>query len=121
MPSLEQINLFETKIIATVLTPTANAESKATGAATGSLKRWLVRALLISADGAPAAGKECVYREGGVDKFKIGIPAAAFSPIFLRYEPPMLLPVDTAVEVSVPALGAGVKGYVTIFGSAVSQ
>lgn len=77
--------------------------------------RHLVVGVTVSADGAPAAAVlvQIEDEDGGVlDQFYV--PAGAFTPIAINYNHPLRGSPDANVTASLPALGSGVTGSISI-------
>lgn len=98
-----------------------NAACTAT-VAVSTAQRAHIMGVIISANGAPAAGVSAEYRVGGVTKFEVQLPAAAHFPIFVPFTTRGLLHgVDEDVQFNVPAYGVGIKVSVQIIGHLVSK
>jgi hypothetical protein len=98
-----------------------NAECTAT-AAVSTAARAHVMGVLISANGAPAAGVTAEYRVDGTRVFDVQLPAAAHFPIFIPFTTRGLLHgVGHDVEFSVPAYDTGVSVSVQIIGHLVGR
>jgi hypothetical protein len=98
-----------------------NAECLAT-VVVSSAQRAHIMGVLISANGAPAAGKSAEYRVAGVTAFEIQLPAAAHFPIFVPFTTRGLLHgVGDDIAFSVPAYNVGIKVSVQIIGHLVSK
>lgn len=100
-------------------TTATNGTATATVAAAAE-KRTAVHGLLITASAAPAAAVDATLTIGATT-VTIHIPAGAFPPVLLNFNRSLLSGVNESVALSVPALGAGVKCSVTIFGTRVGR
>jgi hypothetical protein len=73
-----------------------------------------ITGITFSASAAPAAAVAATVTGTGTTK-TIRIPAAAFAPIHLAYGThPLRIAIDTDAVVTLPALGAGVLGSVSV-------
>lgn len=96
----------------------ANAASTATKAASGQLGvNHYVTFVSVSANGQPAAAVVVLVRENATTtRYEVQIPAAAFSPVHISFVFPIRITENTAVDITCPALGAGITSSVVIGG-----
>lgn len=96
-----------------------NAIATATKAGVAG-KRHVVTGLTITASAAVAAAVEATLEVKGGIAERIEIPAAALQPIVMNFVPPYICDDGQKAEAILPALGAAVKGSVTMRGYSVS-
>lgn len=73
-----------------------------------------IEQIVFSASAAPAAAVAATITGTGTTK-TVRIPAAAFAPIVISYGThPLRIAIDTDAVVTLPALGAGVLGSVSV-------
>lgn len=113
MPRMEDLLGAQTEW--TVVATATNAVSTATKAAVVG-QRHYVTWLTVSASAAPAATVTATVKDGTTPITTFEIPASAIAPIFIPIARSLRGSVNSLVEISVPALGTGVKGTVTIGG-----
>lgn len=99
----------------TVVTTATNSVATATKAAVVG-QRHFVTYVTVSASAAPAAAVTATIKDGTTVITQFEMPASAIAPIFVPIARSLRISVGALVEISVPALGAGVKGTVTIGG-----
>jgi hypothetical protein len=101
---------------------TATAATCTATIAVSTAQRAHILGVLISANGAPAAGVTAEYRVAGSRVFDVQLPAAAHFPIFVPFTGRGILHgVADDVEFEVPAYDTGVKVSVQIIGHLVGR
>ena len=96
----------------------ANAVSTATKAASTQLGvNHYVTWVFVSSNGQPAAAVVALVRENAsTTRYEFQIPAAAFSNVHVNFAFPLRITENTSVDITCPALGAGVTSSVVIGG-----
>lgn len=79
-------------------------------------KRHYLVGVDISASDAPAAPVSATLQDGGNLMTQLEIPVGKFAPIMHNYQRPWVGSENAAMTLTLPALGAGVRGTVTIRG-----
>jgi hypothetical protein len=97
-----------------------NAQVDATIAAKPA-HRIYVSSITISASAAPAAAVIATVKSATTLLEHVSLPAAAFAAIHMNFDAPLECGINEAATLSVPALGAGVVGTVTIHGFYVRE
>lgn len=92
-----------------------NATATATKAAVANARHYIT-SITISASAAPATAVQATMAGGGACICPLEIPAASFSPVSINFDPPLRGDINTAANISLPALGASVTGTVVIRG-----
>lgn len=102
----------------TIVATATNGSVTATRSAPAAGKRNYVVAVSISASGAPSAAVTARIRTsaGATTMDQLELPAAAFAPIVINYVRPLEGADAASVDVTLPALGAGVTGTVVVRG-----
>lgn len=102
----------------TVVASGTNTTVTATQAAPAGKQRNYIVGVSISASAAPAAPVTVQIREaaGSVVHDQFVIPAVAFAPIVINYVRPIEIGQGQNCDVTLPALGSGVVGTVTVRG-----
>lgn len=102
----------------TIVATGTNSTVTATRTAPAAGKRNYVVAVSISASAAPSAAITAQIRTaaGATTLDRLEIPAAAFAPIVINYVRPLEGTDGANVDVTLPALGAGVTGTVVVRG-----
>lgn len=80
----------------------------------------ILSGITISASGTPAAAVTVTLKDGTTVIDQWEIPAAAFAPIVIEYKRPFIITVGNLVELSIPSLGAAIKGTAVIRGLSVT-
>lgn len=101
-----------TPIATTTDTDTNTAAVVTLATPTDISQRWLVEGVWFSASAAPAAAVAATVTSDGADLLRLQIPAAAFAPIGVGT--PLYGAKGKSVVVTLPALGAGVVGTVSV-------
>lgn len=101
--------------------PSVTNVSAAPGIATATKaaapgKRHRCTGLSISATAAPAAAVEATLALGATIVERIKLPAAAFPPIVVNFDPPYEAADNEKVELVIPSLGGAVISVATIRG-----
>lgn len=79
-------------------------------------KKHFVTGFSISASAAPAASVLAEIRQNVTTRRAFRLANAAFTPIIYEFRRALEMPVNTNVDITLPALGAGVIGRVEIVG-----
>jgi hypothetical protein len=100
-----------------------NAAAVATRAAPGAMRRHVVTAVVVTVSGTPTAGGAVTLAGGKVIGGPVSttlatVGAGALQPIVIPVR--FVCEIDAAVTLTLPALGAGVIGSVTLFGYTTS-
>lgn len=99
-----------------VVATATNGVATATQSAPGAGKRNFITSISFSVSAAPAAAVELTITEGATTIETVEVPASVIGPQFMNYVRPLRGGENSAVAISMPALGAGVKGAVCIHG-----
>lgn len=96
----------------------ANAASTATKAAASQLGvNHYVTFVSVSSNGQPAAAVVALVREAATTtRYEFQIPAAAFAVVHINFAYPLRITENTSVDITCPALGAGITSSVVIGG-----
>lgn len=81
-------------------------------------RKHYITSVTISGSGVVAATVSAQVRNtaGGVIMDQVEIPATAFPPIQLSYDSPLECPLGASADVTMPSLGAGIRGTVSMQG-----
>lgn len=114
------VNLEQTDV------PATNTAAVATFAAGADSRNYVTVAILSATGTAPAAGSyiaTLAFTQDGVAKsLSIALPAAAFAPVVLNFgSHPIEGDVNTAITLTVPALGAGAQSVAQLIGFVRAQ
>lgn len=114
MASIEQYGFLPMKVLAEATA--TNGAATATAAAAGTGRRYLVNQIAISMSAAPSTVTQATLTVGG-DTYTINLPASLIAPLVIPFARPLKSTENGTAVLSVPALGSGVVGTATIFGS----
>lgn len=98
-----------------VVASAVNSAAIATFAAAAGKKHYVV-GVDISASDAPAAPVSATLVNGAATMTQLEIPAGKFAPLMHNYQRPWEGGTNTAMTLTLPALGAGVRGTVVLRG-----
>lgn len=110
------LNSAKLKNVATA----TNAAATATFAGV-TRQAYLITGVTISASGTPAAAVSVTIKDGTTVIEQIEIPAATFAPVRINYNRPLEITIGATVAALLPALGAGIKGTISLHGFAVQS
>lgn len=98
-----------------VVATAVNGNAVATMPARAKARHYIV-GVDISASAAPAATVSATLKDGAATMMQLEIPAAAFAPLMHNYMRPWEGSTNSDAVLTLPALGAGVRGTVVLRG-----
>jgi hypothetical protein len=101
-----------------IASATAGVATATKAAAAGF--QHILSGVSISASGAVAVAVTVTLKDGTTVIDQWELPASAFAPIVIEYKRPFVITAGNLVELSIPSLGAAIKGTAVIRGLTVS-
>jgi hypothetical protein len=79
-------------------------------------QRHYISGVAFSASGTVAAAVAVLVQDGSTTLVTVEVPATALAPVVMTFPKPLECSVNSAAQLTVPALGSGIVGAANIWG-----